>query len=241
MILAAGKGTRLHPLTDSIPKPLIEVAGRPMIAFPLELVRRAGIRDVVVNLHYLGGKIRAALGDGSDYGVRIHYSEEDPILDSGGGIAAARQFLGNETFVVLNADTFIDIDLTAIIDFHRKQQAFATLLLRHDCNALRRDDIGIDAGGRIRRFLGHGAASSDELPLSRCFYGGIMVLEPAIFEYLPPGIYSITRDVLPRVLADGKSLLGYVHDGYWQVLDTLHYLEAGRREISRRSSGGEFR
>src|SRR5258706_2851077 len=92
MILAAGKGTRLRPLTDSIPNPLIDVAGQPMIAFPLQLLRNAGIQDVVINLHHLGEQIRSALGDGSTYGVRIRYSEEDPILDSGGGIAAAREF-----------------------------------------------------------------------------------------------------------------------------------------------------
>src|SRR5262249_8423600 len=103
MILAAGKGTRLRPLTDTVPKPLLEVAGRPMIALPLDLLRAAGIRDVVINLHHLGGQLRAALGDGSAYGVRITYSEEDPILDTGGAIAAARDFLIGDTFVVLNA------------------------------------------------------------------------------------------------------------------------------------------
>ena len=104
MILAAGKGTRLRPLTDSTPKPLIDVVGRPMIAFPLELLRRAGICEVVINLHHLGDKIRAALGDGSAYGVRITYSVEDPILDTGGAIEAAREFLCDGTFVVANAD-----------------------------------------------------------------------------------------------------------------------------------------
>src|SRR5579862_3552021 len=104
MILAAGKGTRLRPLTDSVPKPLIDVAGRPMIAYPLEVLRQAGIAEVVINLHHHGGQIRAALGNGRAYGVDIIYSEEDPILDTGGAIAAARTYLADDTFVVLNAD-----------------------------------------------------------------------------------------------------------------------------------------
>jgi hypothetical protein len=90
MILAAGFGSRLRPLTDRVPKPLIEVAGKPLIAYPLALARAAGIRDVVVNLHHHGAAIRAALGDGAAYGMSIRYSDGDPILDTGGGILQAR-------------------------------------------------------------------------------------------------------------------------------------------------------
>ena len=114
MILAAGKGTRLRPLTDAIPKPLIDVAGEPMIAFPLRLLRAAGIEEVVINLHHLGDQIRRTLGDGRAYGVRITYSEENPILDTGGAIAAVRRFLEHDTFVVLTQDekpwrTYFDV------------------------------------------------------------------------------------------------------------------------------------
>ncbi|HVM95302.1 MAG TPA: nucleotidyltransferase family protein [Candidatus Acidoferrales bacterium] len=245
MILAAGMGSRLRPLTDYTPKPLIEVAGRPMIAFPLQLLRNAGIQDVVINLHHLGEQIRDTLGDGGRFGLRIHYSPEEPILDSGGGIAAAREHLGSGTFVILNADTFIDVELAEVIDFHRRHDALGTLLLRADRDAVRRDDIGIDAGGRIRRFLGQGASNGVEPPgepLRRCFYGGVMVFEPRFFDYLPLGIYSITRDVLPRVMAAGEPLYGYLHSGYWRVLDTPQDLEAGRQEIAARLHGkGEFR
>ena len=137
MILAAGRGNRLRPLTDSIPKPLLEVAGQPMIAFPLKLIRDAGIEEVVINVHHLGAQIRSAFGDGRSYGVRITYSEEDPILDTGGGIAAVREFLSGDTFVVLNADTFIDIRLGDVIAFHRAHEGLATMVLRPDPDAAR--------------------------------------------------------------------------------------------------------
>jgi mannose-1-phosphate guanylyltransferase len=238
MILAAGKGTRLRPLTDQVPKPLIEVAGRPMIAYPLELLRRANVREVVINLHHLGGQIRAALGDGRAYGVEIIYSEEDPILDTGGAIAAARDVLSADTFVVLNADTFIDVRLQDVIDFHRRRQALATLVVRADPDAARRDDIRIDATQRVRRILGHthpATAAADSLP--RLFYAGIQVFDPRIFEYLPAGVYSITRDVYPRLLAADEPVFGYVHEGYWRVLDTPEDLASGRREIAARVPG----
>lgn len=240
MILAAGKGTRLRPLTDSVPKALVEVAGQPMIAFPLQLLRSAGVEEVVINLHHLGAQIRTRLGDGRAYGVRISYSEEEPILDTGGAVAAARDFLGGGTFVVLNADTFCELDLREVIAWHRQRQAVGTLVVRADPDALRRDDIGIDPSARIRRFLGRDYAPGDRGP--RLMFAGLQVLEPRIFDYMPPGAYSMTHDVYPRLLAAGEPLVGYVHDGYWQVLDTPADLAAGRQEIPGRlgrGSGGE--
>jgi len=231
MILAAGKGTRLRPITDSTPKPLVDVAGRPMIAFAIELLRHAGIHEVVINLHHLGDKIRAALGDGSVYGVRISYSVEDPILDTGGAIEAARTFLSGGTFVVANADVVIDADLRYVIDFHRRHGATVTMVLRPDPQAERKDDIGIDAASRVRRFLGR-----DYGPVGttgeRFLFASVHVFEPRVFDYLRPGVYSITRDVYPRLLAAGEPVYGYVHRGYWRVLDTPQDLEAGRHELS---------
>jgi NDP-sugar pyrophosphorylase family protein len=239
MILAAGKGTRLRPLTDTLPKPLVEVAGRPMIAFPLELLRRAGIHEVVINLHHLGEQIRRRLGDGSAYGIGITYSEEDPILDTGGAIAAAREFLSGDTFLVLNADTAIDVALRDVIAFHQQLGGLATMVLRPDPDALRHDDIAIDAHCRIRRFLGHwyGLGTDAAPPASeRLMYPGVVAFEPRIFDHLPGGVYSMTREVFPRLLAAGEPFYGYVHRGYWRVLDTPEDLAAGRRELAARLS-----
>jgi NDP-sugar pyrophosphorylase family protein len=232
MILAAGKGTRLRPLTDTVPKPLIEVAGRPMISFALDRIREAGIHDVVINLHHLGAQIRERLADGADFGVRITYSEEDPILDTGGGIAAAQKFLGTDPFVVLNADTVIDLRLRDAIAFHQQCGAMATMVLRNDANLARYGIIEIDSTQRIRRFLGHGSRPPTAIPLRPFMYAGIQLFEPRIFKYLPEGVYSITRDVYPRLLQAGEPLFGYVFDGYWRVLDTPEDLAAGRRELA---------
>jgi NDP-sugar pyrophosphorylase family protein len=237
MILAAGKGTRLRPLTEAVPKPLLDVAGQPMIAFPLGLLRSAGIEEVVINLHHLGGQIRSRLGDGSAHGVRISYSEEDPILDTGGAIAAAREFLAGDTFAVLNADTVIDLQLRDVIAFHREQRALATMVLRPDPDAVRKDAIGIDAAQRLRCILGHPAGVEPGGAAGRLMYAGVMVFEARVFDYLPRGVYSITRDVYPRLLDAGEPLYGYVHRGYWRVLDTPADLEAGRREIAQMRGG----
>ena len=239
MILAAGKGTRLRPLTDVVPKPLLEVAGGPMIAFPLRLVREAGIKEVVINLYHLGEQIRDRLGDGTQYGVRITYSQEDPILDSGGGIAAAKNFLSGDTFVVLNADTVMDVRLRDVIDFHRAHRATATMVVRPDPDAARHDAILLDAAHRMHAILGHdnGDHVARDGSGNRMMYAGIMVLEPRVFDYMPQGVFSITRDVFPRLLRDGEALYGYVHEGYWRVLDTLADLAAGREELAQRGVG----
>lgn len=234
MILAAGLGTRLRPLTDTCPKPLIDVGGRPMIAFPLDLLRAAGIDEVAINLHHLGDRLRTALGHGENHGVRITYFEENPILDTGGGIANARSFLDGDDFVVLNADTMTDLRLTDLIAFHRHRSALATMFLRPDAEAQRYGMIEIDDLHRIRRFLGVPADVGEAL---RPFmFGGVHVFSPRVFDYLSSGTYSITRTTYPRMLEAKEPLYGFVFDGYWQLLDTPAGLAAGRAHLAGRSS-----
>lgn len=229
MLLAAGFGSRLRPLTDHIPKPLVRVGGQPLIAYALALVRAAGIREVVINLHHRGAAIRAALGDGAAYGVSIAYSEEDPILDTGGGILRARPLLGDDRFVVLNTDSIMDLDLRAVLAFHAERQAVATMVLRPDRDAARYGLIEIDAAQRIRRFLGRPAAVAG--PLTPLMFAGVHVLEPQVFDHMARGTFGITRQTYPAMLAAGCPLYGYVFTGYWRVLDTHAGLAEGRYEL----------
>jgi NDP-sugar pyrophosphorylase family protein len=230
MLLAAGFGSRLRPLTDRVPKPLVPVAGQPLIAYALALVRAAGIRDVVINLHHRGDAIRAALGDGRRFGVSIAYSPEDPILDTGGGILRARPLLGDEPFVVLNTDSIMDLDLRAVIDFHQTRGAVATMVLRPDRDAARYGLIEIDAAQRIRRFLGQPAVVAE--PLTALMFAGVHVFTPEIFAHMRGEVFSITRQTYPALLAAGCPLYGFAFDGYWRVLDTHALLAEGRHEFA---------
>ena len=231
MILAAGFGSRLRPLTDRTPKPLITVGGHPLIAYPLALLRAAGIREVVINLHHLGAQIRAALGDGSTYGVAITYSEEDPILDTGGAVRRVQPFLGGDRFVVLNSDTIADLDLQALLAAHHAAGALATMVLRPDREAARFGLIEVDAENRIRRFLGQPAHV--DVPLTPLMFGGVHVFEPDVFQYMSDGCFGITRQTYPAMLAAGCRLAGYRFNGYWRVLDTHAGLAEGRWEMER--------
>lgn len=232
MILAAGFGSRLRPLTDRVPKPLIAVGGHPMIAYPLAILREAGVRDVLINLHHLGGQIREALSDGARHGLSIHYSEEDPILDTGGAIQAAESFLNGDTFVVLNSDTIMDLSLMDVVDAHRRNKALATMVLRPDPQAQSYGVIEIDRDSRIRRFLGRPAVVPGNLtPL---MFGGVHVFEPEVFSYMRPGCFGINAETYPAMLTDGARLFGHRFDGYWRVVDTHEGLAEGRRDLERR-------
>jgi NDP-sugar pyrophosphorylase family protein len=229
MILAAGFGNRLRPLTDRTPKPLLHIAGKPLIAYSLALLRAAGIRDVIVNLHHHGDDIRAALGDGSAYGVSITYSPEDPILDTGGAIKRAQSFLQDDRFVVLNADIICDVDLRAVTAWHAQRGALATMVLRRDPDVVRWGAIEIDAQCRIRRFLGVPREVAE--PLTSLMFASVHVFDPGVFAYLDDGVFGINRVTYPRMLTAGCPLYGYEYNGYWSALDTHERLAEGRWDL----------
>jgi len=218
MILAAGLGTRLRPLTNIMPKALVPIAGRPLIEYSLLFLRSQGITEVVINLHHLGEKIRAALGDGSLYGMRIFYSPEDPLLETGGGIKNAQPLLGGETFVVINSDTILDLNLQEVLAFHREKQSIATLVLRSNPDIDRYGVLQINDQGRIRCIREH-VLDVDE-SLSSYMFTGLQILEPRIFDFMPEvRPFSTTRETYPRMMQAGEPLYGFVHTGPWMVVD----------------------
>jgi len=231
MVLAAGLGTRLRPLTLDRPKPLVELAGRPVITYNLALLRHHGIREVIINLHHHGDALRAALGDGSRFGLHIHYSPEDPLLDTGGAIKNAEALLAPDDFLVLNGDTVIDLPLDRLIAAHRARAAMATLVLRHDPEQGRYGLVEIDADERVRRFLGAPAASP--VPLEPYMFAGVHMLSSRVFRYMPElRPVSITREVYPRMLAEGERLYGFPFAGFWRVIDTADDLARAERVLA---------
>ena len=235
IVLAAGLGTRLRPATDTTPKPLLAIGARPMIEYPIRMLAAAGVEDIVVNLHHLGDRIRTALGDGAAFGVRIRYSPEDPILDTGGAIARARRLLRDEPFAVANCDTLADPDLAGMAELHEARGALATLLVRADPDAERYGALDLDSSGRVRRFLGEPTTPLAE-PLARRMFCGVHVLSPEIFSRMPSdGVFSITRDVYKPLIARGardELILGFDHAGYWRDLGTPQSLDDARGDVA---------
>ncbi|MBO0858646.1 MAG: NDP-sugar synthase [Chloracidobacterium sp.] len=239
MILAAGFGTRLWPLTVGRTKPAIPFLNRPLIAYTIEYLKRFGIRELIVNLHHEPDSVRAQIGDGSEYGVRIDYSIEEPeILGTSGALDQVRDQLNKETFVVINGKIITDIDLGAAIATHRDREALATLVLLPNHKRERFSEVIVTEDGRIAEFAGFPEPGGQRSPL---MFTGIHILEPGIFDYIPRGVFSDSvRDVYPKVMAEGGIIAASVSGGesMWRELSTieryltisLEFLRQERRE-----------
>lgn len=218
MILAAGLGTRLRPLTDRLPKPLLPIAGRPLIHYTLSWLASAGIRRVMINLHYQGGRIREALGDGSRFGLDVSYSDEPEILGTGGGLKRVERFFADGPFLVVNADVLTTLDPRALITAHEARRSLATLAVREDPDVTSYGAIGLDSDGRIRRFLGRGTWTGSTL--QDVMFTGIHVVDPRVFDEIPAGVFSPITDAYIGLVERGEPLFGYRTDAFWIDIGT---------------------
>jgi MurNAc alpha-1-phosphate uridylyltransferase len=218
MLLAAGRGERMRPLTDETPKPLLQVAGRPLIVWHLRRLAAAGIHDVVINLSWLGETIAAALGDGAACGVRIHYSREPwPALETGGGIRQALPLLGDEPFLLVNGDVYTDVEFAAL---RLAAGDLAQLVLVPNPEHHPQGDFDLDAG-RITRSAGE-----------RLTYSGIAVMHPQLLADAAPGRFPLLPWLL-RAREAGR-LGGQRHEGLWMDVGTperLAQLDARLRHM----------
>lgn len=214
MLLAAGRGERLRPLTDTTPKPLIEVRGQSLIERHLSALGEAGIREVVINLGWLGAQIQQRIGDGSAYGLRVRYSDEgDNVLDSGGGVFRALPMLGDKPFLVVNADIFTDIVVpeVALID---ACDGHIVLVRTPDYRSHGDFDL---ADGKV--------SNGREPSLT---YSGIAVYRPEFFEKCEPGRFSIVP--MWRDAADAGRLQGSLYEGTWADIGTVDRLNEINKE-----------
>src|SRR5229473_2378582 len=187
MILAAGYGARLWPLTADRTKPALPVLGKPLAGYVAEYLARQGIEDVIVNLHHRPDSVRAALGDGIQFGVHLQYVHEPVILGTSGALDNAREMIGTETFVVINGKLITDIELRAAIETHQRTKALATLVLRRNV-ARERFSIVETSNGFVTRFSGMPKpASAEAVGDAPLMFTGIQIMEPQIFNYIPPG------------------------------------------------------
>ena len=230
-VLAAGLGLRLRPLTDNLPKPLLPVGGKLLIAHTFELLSRLGVRDVMINIHYLPEKMLAGLGDGSQFGVRICYSYEPILLGTGGGLEKVRGFFQNETCLVLNGDTFVTCDLDAMVSAHRASGALATMLVRSPESSNNDGRIETDASMRVCSILGQPSPERNSAACDRrtWMFAGVHVLEPRFFSYLRSTPSCIIRTAYLEALQAGELIGGFEQQGPWADVGTPElYAEAER-------------
>ena len=233
MLLAAGEGTRLRPLTDRMPKCMVPLGGKPVLEHNIERLRSFGITELMINLHHMPQAVQEYFGDGSKWGVSINYSVEEDLLGTAGGVKNVESFF-DEAFLVWYADNLSNIDLGKLYAFHKMKAGKATVALFYREDPTASGIVGLDQNQQITRFLEKPTA--DQV-FSHWVSAGILVLEHSVLDFIPPGIASdFGHDVLPAMLTDGEPLFGYSMDECENLLwiDTPGDLERIQESFMRR-------
>jgi mannose-1-phosphate guanylyltransferase len=242
MVLCAGLGTRLRPLTHRVPKPAVPVCGLPLVRFSLALLAGAGVRRAVVNVHHLPGAMAAAAAEAArTLGMDLAVSREPVIAGTGGALREARAHLeGADTIVLLNGDVLFDVDLTAALAEHRGSGALATMVLLPMPPGATYATVDVDPGGAVRRIAGRFGPGGEALV--PWHFSGVHVLSPALLDRVPaaPFEVDVNRHVYPPLMAGGE-VRGRIVSGYWNDLGTpARYLEASRDVLGGRVPLGRF-
>lgn len=233
IIMAGGKGTRLRPITCSMPKPMLPVMNIPLLEHIINLLKKHGIVDIGITLMFLPQRITSYFGDGTKWGVRLHYFIEEKPMGTAGSILSASSFI-DDTFVIISGDCLTDLDISQAIEFHRSKQAVATVVLTSEENPLNFGIVATDNSGYITGFLEKPARCE---VFSDTINTGIYVLEPEIFNHIErdkPSDFS--RDLFPRLLDKGCPLAGYITYGYWSDVGTVESYLSTHSDIFNRKA-----
>lgn len=228
MILAAGEGTRLRPLTNMIPKPMLPVGGKPLLEHTICWLRTHGIEQVAINLHHGPWLTQAYLGDGSAWGVRITYSLEDRLLGTAGAVKKLQSYF-DDTFVVVYGDVLTNMDLTGLVSFHQAKGGGVTIALYRVENPWTCGLIELDGEGRLLRFV---EKPSPEDVFTDLASAGVFVMEPRVLDHIPVDtFYDFGHDLFPALLTEGVPLYGYPTDAYLVDIGTMEKYRQARLDV----------
>lgn len=219
MVLAAGVGSRLDPLTRSTPKPLVPLANRPVMEHILALLKRHNINDIVSNVHHLPEQVPAYFGDGSNLDMNLTYKHEQILSGDAGGVRSCRKFLQDGTFLVIMGDLITDADISYVVEQHKSKGAIATIALQKVADVRHFGVAVTDADSFIKGFQ---EKPSPEEAISDLASTGIYVLEPEVFDHMPAdGQYGFGRQLFPSLVEKGLPVLGVQVFGYWSDIGTM--------------------
>ncbi len=219
MILAAGVGSRLDPLTRAIPKPMVPIVNRPVIEHIVHKLKKHGFTEIRINLHYLGDVIQEHLGDGSQLGVQISYAQEDKFWGDAGSVKRSQDFFAGETFLVVGGDDISDIDLSGVVQLHREKNAASTIAPTVVDDPSQFGIVVTEPDGRITRFLEKPKGGD---VFSNTANTGVYLFEPEVFDLIPEGTFwGFGNNVFPQLLSSGKPLYGYLTHAYWMDVGNL--------------------
>lgn len=225
MIMAAGLGTRLWPLTGLMPKPMVPILNRPVMEHIVRLLARHGVREVAANLHYYPDEIRSHFGDGEAFGLAIRFRYEEELLGTAGGVGNFRDLLGGDTFLVISGDALTDIDLTALLARHRASGGIATMAVKRVPDPSLYGVVMHDTAGRVTGFQEKPSPEEARSDLCNC---GIYAFEPRIFDFVPPGVFvDWAKDVFPTLLETDEPFHVWQLEGYWNDVGNIEAYRQG--------------
>ena len=221
MVLAAGVGSRLEPLTSQVPKPLVPIANRPVMEHILALLKTHGITEVMSNLHYQPDKIQNHFGDGAKFGMNLHFHHEKELSGDAGGVRACKAFLQDSTFIVLMGDLLTDANLNEVIARHKEKKALATIAIKQVDDV---SNFGVVLTNEKGFITGFQEKPKPAEALSNHASTGIYILEPEVFKYIPAsGSYGFGRQLFPLLVEKGLPVLAVPIDQYyWSDVGTIH-------------------
>jgi mannose-1-phosphate guanylyltransferase len=230
LLLVGGKGTRLRPLTDRLPKPMVPVMGRPLLERTIENLRRHGVDEIILSTCYKSEAIETYFGDGADFGLKIHYVNEDTPLGTGGAIKNCEKYF-NDSFFVMNADILSNINLSEMLRYHRRKNTDVTIAVTRVEDPSAYGVIEYDNDGY--------ALSFREKPkeiVSHFINAGFYIFEPGVLKRIPSGrVVSVEREVFPSLLEDGRKIAVYKGCNYWLDIGTPEkYIQAHRDGFTER-------
>lgn len=233
MILAAGVGSRLDPLTRNLPKPLVPIVNKPVMEHIIEMLAKNGISEIMVNLYYLGDQIKDYFKDGKQWGVKIHYSQEEQLWGDAGSVKRCEKFFDEDTFIVVGGDDLADVDLKRIIRFHQDKKALATIALSLVDDPSEYGIACLNDRGKITRFL---EKPKGEVIFSNSANTGVYVFDRHVLELIPKGVpYGFGHSLFPLLLEQKTRFYGYLTSSYWKDVGSLkQYQEAHRDALSGR-------
>jgi NDP-sugar pyrophosphorylase family protein len=242
MVLAAGLGTRLRPLTESRPNALVEIAGRSLLEITLARLRRFGVNEVIINVHHFAEMVQQYLADNKNFGMHLEISREDVLLDTGGGLKKAAWFFlegsSDEPFILHNVDVISTIDLRRMMDFHRQQKALATLAVQdRKTSRYLLFDRELQLCGRRFEKEQRSEIIRDPADLTALAFSGVHVISPRLLrEMSEEGVFSIIETYL-RLAKAGELVRGFrANEFYWRDLGRPESIACAEQDLARNSS-----
>lgn len=225
MVLAAGLGTRLMPLTGEISKPMVPIVNRPVMEHLMRLLARHGFRHIVANLHYLPDAITEHFGDGSQWNLNLSYSREERLLGTAGGVKKCEPFFRGKTFMVASGDALTDVNFSELMAFHRERKALATIVVTPVDDTSNYGVVLAEDDGRVVGFQEKPSAAE---ALSNVANSGIYVFEPEVLDLIPAdGPYDFGSELFPLLVEEGAALYSWSHEYYWNDVGSIEEYQRG--------------